>query len=72
MSYKHVLHAVNIMTSFNICLLRVIYRIYVNIMHVTFSPLKIYLASKLTTLKEIVTTRLYHLQCWNSMEITDF
>lgn len=72
MLYKHVLHAVNIMTSFNICLLRVIYRIYVNIMHVTFSPLKIYLASKLTTLKEIVTTRLYHLQCWNSMEITDF
>lgn len=72
MLYKHVLHAVNIMTSFNICLLRVIYRIYVNIMYVTFSPLKIYLASKLTTLKEIVTTRLYHLQCWNSMEITDF
>lgn len=72
MLYKHVLHAVNIMTSFNICLLRVIYRIYVNIMHVTFSPLKIYLASKLTTLKEIVTTRLYHVQCWISMEITDF
>lgn len=61
MLYKHVLHAVNIMTSFNICLLLVIYRIYVNIMHVTFSPLKIYLASKLSTLKEIVTTRLYHL-----------
>lgn len=72
MLYKHVLHAVNIMTSFNICLLRVIYRIYVNIMYVTFSPLKIYLASKLTTLKEIVTTRLYHLHCWISMEITDF
>lgn len=61
MLHKNVLHAVNIMTSFNICLLRAIYRIYVNIMHVTFSPLKIYLASKLTTLKEIVTTRHYHL-----------
>lgn len=71
MLYKHVLHAVNIMTSFNICLLRTIYRIYVNIMHVTFSLLKIYLASKLTTLKENVTTRHYHLQCWISMEIME-
>lgn len=61
MLYKYVLYVVNIMISFNICLLRVIYRIYVNITYVIFFFLKIYLVSKLIILKEIVIIRFYYL-----------